>query len=172
VLKISAADARHHLSALVAEGVVEVAGTRRDPGRRGRPVKLYRISQALRGNNLGLLADGVLGSLAPGQVDAALEAVAEALAGTAIPTGHITRRLSSMLERLNRLHYHARWEAHAVGPQVIFEQCPYEAIIAKHPELCHMDQRVLAKLTGAQVEQIAKLELTERHLPVCIFRLR
>jgi predicted ArsR family transcriptional regulator len=170
-LKISPADARHHLSALVAAGMAEVTGTRREPGRRGRPVKLYRLSAALRGDNLGLLADEVLGSLAPGQADSVLEAVAGTVAGASIPSGHITRRLSAMIERLNNLHYRARWEAHAAGPQIIFEQCPYEAIIAKHPELCRMDAKALAKLTGAEVEQLAQLEMTERHYPICVFRL-
>jgi predicted ArsR family transcriptional regulator len=81
----------------------------------------------------------------------------------------ITRRLALAIERLNTLHYQARWEAHAQGPRVIFELCPYTPIIARHPELCRMDKFLLQELLGLEVSLSAKLELNTRGLPFCMF---
>jgi hypothetical protein len=84
-------------------------------------------------------------------------------------TLHITRRLAQAIEQLNLLGYQSRWEAHASGPRVIFEHSPYAALIQKHPELCRMDKILLRQLLGVEVEQAAKLEISARGLPFCMF---
>ena len=73
------------------------------------------------------------------------------------------------IERLNELHYQARWEASAAGPRLIMGHCPYAAIVADHPELCRMDAFLLETRLNASVEQIAKLQLSEKSLPFCAF---
>jgi predicted ArsR family transcriptional regulator len=112
-----------------------------------------------------------LAGLPDEQREAVLGMLAGQLASTAPPerTLHITRRLALTIERLNALHYQARWEAHAQGPRVILEHCPYAAILAKHSELCQMDGFLLQDLLGTNVEQSARLELNARGLPFCMF---
>ena len=60
-LKISAASIRHHLSILITDGRVVTIGETRNKGR-GRPVKIYRLSEKLLGDNLSLLSCALLKS--------------------------------------------------------------------------------------------------------------
>ena len=173
-LQVTPANIRHHLSILLSDGRARVVGERQAHGR-GRPLQLYGLGDALVGDNLAALADAALSawleSLSPEARDAVLQALASRLAATAPAVAglSITRRLALAIERLNAQHYQARWEAHALGPRIIFELCPYAAIIARHPELCRMDKFLLQDLLGLEVTQSAKLELNARGLPFCMF---
>lgn len=176
-LRVTPADIRHHLSRLLADGLVEVGGLRRE-GQRGRPHKIYRLSRPAMGDNLPALASALMAEFftsAPdeGQV-AALHRLADGISPVLpLPPGsHITRRLAAAVEALNKMHYQAHWEAHAAGPRLIFGQCPYAAIIADHPALCLMDKFLLEGHLSQPVEQLAKLERNERGLPICVFALR
>jgi predicted ArsR family transcriptional regulator len=82
---------------------------------------------------------------------------------------HLMRRLARCVDRLNGLHYHARWEAHAAGPRIILGHCPYITIINEHPELCRMDALLLQGQLDHAVEQLVKLETSERGLRYCVF---
>ncbi len=173
-LRVTPANIRHHLSILVSDGRAKALGERHGPGR-GRPLQVYGLGDAAAGDNLSGLADAALfewlGRLPPVEQDSALQVLAGYLASSAAggQAGTITRRLALAIERLNALHYQSRWEAHAQGPRVLFEHCPYAAIIAKHPELCRMDKILLQGLLGVEVTQSAKLELNARGLPFCMF---
>jgi len=154
-LKMSAPNVRHHLSVLRSDGRVEMMETRPRDGR-GRPEKLYSLSQAALGDNLSALADALL------SVEGykfKVEGVASRLLNsnqfTNLP---ITKRLALLVEKLNEMHYQARWEASAEGPRVILGRCPYAKIIEEHPELCQMDAAMLKGALGNNVEQIAKME--------------
>jgi predicted ArsR family transcriptional regulator len=83
----------------------------------------------------------------------------------------LARKLANCIDHLNTMHYHSRWEAHASGPRIIFESCPYASVIAAHPELCRMDQKLLERHLGGNVEQTAKLEKGSRTIPVCVFSI-
>ena len=176
-LRVTPANIRHHLSILTADGRAKVVGEQRGQGR-GRPVQMYGLGDTASGDNLSALADAVLSEwldgFSPDRRDSVLAALAARLAATPARerTSPITRRLALTMERLNKLHYHARWEAHAQGPRVIFERCPYAAILEKHPELCRIDSLLLKELLGAETTQTAKLELNARGLPFCMFVLK
>lgn len=173
-LRITPANARHHLSQLGGDGLVRETGTRPPVGR-GRPPTVYRLggqvdeehAAPVLGALLGLLENETGGNLPDGWV----EPVSRRLAGPGlVPQGvHITRRLSAATERLNALKYNARWEAHAAGPRIVLGNCPYRSLVEDHPSLCRMDAALLARLTGRGVTQSAKLELNERGLPFCLF---
>lgn len=170
-LRVTPANVRHHLSLLEADGLVEVASLR-GQGQRGRPQKVYRLGDAVLGDNLAPLADALLGQVSPEQVESMLQALGRALAGP-LPerSTPLMRRLALTVERLNAMRYHARWEAHSTGPRIVLGHCPYAAVIEGHPELCRMDAILLQMLLGVSVEQLAKLERTEMGNVYCIFRL-
>jgi predicted ArsR family transcriptional regulator len=84
---------------------------------------------------------------------------------------HITRKLAWTIEQLNRQGYAARWEAHAAAPRIIFERCPYSAVIGKHPELCQVDAFILRQQLGFEVQQTACLEKNARGMPFCQFAI-
>ena len=165
-LKMSAATVRHHLRVLVADGRLEVESVRGHEGR-GRPEKVYSLPQAALGDNLSTLSEAVLTEAGS---KLKMDALAKRLAGESnFANQPIAKRLNLVVEKLNQMNYHARWEAGAEGPRILFGHCPYAAIIAKHPELCRMDAELLGELFGDELEQIAKIENSHG---VCIFVTR
>lgn len=175
-LRVTAANLRHHLSILVSDGRVRILGTR--PGsNRGRPVQIFGLSDAAVGDNLAGLADALLSETLEHVPTPELEAVLRSLAARLASAqsveakAHITRRLALTISQLNRLGYVSRWEAHGAGPRIIFEHCPYSAVIERHPELCQMDAFLLARLLGCDVEQTARLEKNARGTLFCQFVL-
>jgi DeoR family suf operon transcriptional repressor len=174
---VAAPSVRYHLGVLRSDGRVSVAG-QRGAGTRGRPTKIYRLSERLRGNNLPWLADVALGELLKGpprRVAGAVETLAKALAaqiGVIDLAASGSRRLAALIESLNILRYEASWEAGAAGPHVLFGHCPYADIIAKHPELCGMDTRMLGAVLGVAATQTAKIDPRLGGQARCIFVLK
>jgi predicted ArsR family transcriptional regulator len=163
-LKMSSATVRHHLRVLVSDGRLEAAPAQEREGR-GRPEKVYSLPRAALGDNLSALADALLAEAGSG---VQMEALAKRLAGESIFLSQpVAKRLNLLVGRLNQMNYHARWEAGAEGPRVIFGHCPYAAIIARHPDLCRMDKALLEEWMGRSADQFAKIEI-EGSL-VCVF---
>lgn len=154
-LKMSAPNVRHHLSVLCSDGRVEFVAVNNREGR-GRPEKLYSLSQAALGNNLSALANALL-------TEAGSRLNVEAVANRILDSSQfanlpVTRRLVLLVEKINEMHYQARWEAGADGPRIIFGRCPYAKVIDGHPELCKMDIALLEKSLGRPVIQSTKNE--------------
>jgi predicted ArsR family transcriptional regulator len=163
-LQMSSAAVRHHLRVLAVDGRLEIVAVRgRDA--RGRPEKIYSLPRATRGDNMAALSDALLmeaGSRVP------VEALADRLAGEShVGSQPLARRLNHAVEKLNAMNYHAHWEAGLQGPRILFGNCPYAAILGKHPELCHMDQAMLRKLTGDPAKQVFRTG--QEGSSVCVF---
>jgi predicted ArsR family transcriptional regulator len=163
-LKMSAANVRHHLRVLASDGRLEVISVRGRDGR-GRPEKVYSLPRAALGDNLSALADA---TLVEAGSNVRMEALAKHLTGeTNIASQPVPKRLNLTIEKLNRMNYHAHWEAGSAGPRILFGHCPYAAIIEKHPELCRMDELMLEKWMGASGTQISKIG--KDGSSVCVF---
>lgn len=176
-LRMTPANARHHLSVLQEQGLVQIVGRRRAAGK-GRPAAIYGLSQQTQGHGLRALSGALLDELAGAQANPGpaerLHRVARRLAGDSLHRGgaggaSLSQRLVRSVQRLNELSYQARWEAHANAPRLILGYCPYADILHDHPELCQMDAALLEALAGAPVEQIARLAPDLQGLPHCIF---
>lgn len=154
-LKMSAPNVRHHLTVLCADGRVEMTGLHNREGR-GRPEKMYSLSQSALGDNLSVLAEALLGE------GAKMEAVGRRIAAsqglTDLAKQPMAKRLGLLVEALNAMHYQARWEAGAEGPRVIFGRCPYWKVIERHPEICKMDAALLQNATAHPVSELRKNE--------------
>jgi predicted ArsR family transcriptional regulator len=161
-LRMSVETVRHHLRVLTAEGRLEVEEAR-SVGGRGRPEKVYALPLAALGDNLPALSKALLteaGSVVRG------EALARRLAGEAPEaTLPLARRFNLVVERLNRMHYHAHWEAGAEGPRVLFGHCPYAAVVEEHPELCEMDTSLVSLLVSRSVLREARPEKPRKGCP-------
>ena len=158
-LKMSAPNVRHHLSVLCSDGRVEFVSVNNREGR-GRPEKLYSLSQAALGDNLSALANALLTVAGP-------RLSMEAVASRVLDSGQfanlpIIKRLELLVGKLNEMHYQAHWEAGAEGPRVIFGRCPYSQVIEKHPRLCKMDAALLNVALGRPVTQLQKNETGTR----------
>jgi len=164
VLRMTPANARRHLAILAADGRVEAVAAHN--GGRGRPEKAYHLSEALVGDNLAALTEALLAEAGPG---VSMEAVGRRLAGESIPSRlPLARRLAMAVERLNAMHYQARWEAGPLGPRVMLGHCPYAAIIQQRPQLCRMDGALLTALLDEAVQPV---KVDAAHAPPCIFLL-
>ena len=162
-LKMSPATVRHHLRMLSSDGRLEIESVRgRDS--RGRPEKVYSLPRAMLGDNLSALGDALLTEAGS---KLKMDAVAKRLAGDAdFASQPVAKRLNLVVEKLNQMNYHARWEAGAEGPQVHFGHCPYAAIVGKHPELCEMDMSLISQLVSRPV---LKEERSETQKSICPF---
>src|SRR5512135_3524101 len=80
---------RHHLRLLQSDGRVRSSGARLARSR-GRPLKAYRLSEAVRGDNLAMIADIMLtgGRDGPGQEERTTSVLAQGLLGQmGVPEG-------------------------------------------------------------------------------------
>ncbi len=166
-LKMSAANVRHHLRVLVSDGRLEVASAR-ERRSRGRPEKVYSLPRAALGDNLSALSEALLTEVG---TQVRVDALAKRLVGESdFASQPIVKRLNLVVEKLNQMNYHARWEAGPEGPRVILGHCPYAAIIERHPELCRMDAAMLKDLMGQSADQLSKIG-QEKSLS-CVFAMR
>lgn len=192
-LRMTPANARHHLAVLADQGVVEVVSTRLTGGK-GRPSQVFTLTDQALGGGLEQLAHAMLDilenslsaeddstsslrllALRLAQGVAEREANGDAQEGLDSEPGqytagsHMTQRLYAAVSRLNDLGYAARWEARSDAPRVILGHCPYARILDDHPQLCLMDKYVLEVLLQAPVEQVVKLARDVRGAPYCMF---
>lgn len=171
--RMTSANLRHHLRVLQHNGEIELVGQDAPDGR-GRPSLRYIITNQAQDHSLGDLASAlfeqIIGTRASKQRTKRLTQIADRLAGTPnLKGGSITQRLTAAVERLNELRYRAHWEAHTGGAQMILGQCPYAAIINKHPELCQMDAHLLAGMLGEAVTQTTKIDRSLEGVAACVF---
>lgn len=180
LLGCSAANARHHLSGLLADGVITHAASppAAHPGRPlrpGRPVQRYTLTRHAARHNLDALAaaalDTLLARTPPEHQPFLLRELAETLAGPLLTRRSLTLRLSFAIQRLNEMGYRARWEAHAAGPRLILGHCPYADILPQQPLLCALDAALLSTLLGARATLLARLEPGATGLPYCMFQV-
>jgi predicted ArsR family transcriptional regulator len=190
VLKMTPANARHHLGILMEQGLVQVVGEI-PPAGRGRPAQLFSLSEQVQSHNLAMLSavalDELLAILGPAQVEQVAQRLANRLVSPAAdarqepdstmdnkrPASRSqTQAITNTVQRLNALHYQARWEAHAQGPRLILGHCPYAAILPDHPELCRMDGHLLSLMLGREVRQAAKLAADPQGATYCLFLIR
>jgi len=175
-LQLTPANIRHHLSILIDEGVVEVASQRKKHGK-GRPVQVFSLTREIASHNLDGLASALLDELKNGYQNNSLNQlfsnIALRLAPPGISTPHsLTQHLYVTVQKLNDLHYQARWEAHADAPRIFLEHCPYAAILPAHPELCLIDKNLLEKLLDHPVNQMAKLDRDKHGTLFCLFAVK
>ena len=174
-LHMTPANARHHLSILRDEGVVHVLGQRARSGR-GRPYDLYCLWRPISLHNLDGLAGALLAEVYELENPEEQEEILERLALRLLPPPpterlNLTQRLSLSVQHLNRMNYQARWEAHAQGPLIILQHCPYADIVAEHPEICRMDQLLLKNLLSLPIQQLSRLEKIPSGFRQCVFKL-
>jgi predicted ArsR family transcriptional regulator len=174
-LGTTGANIRHHLAELEANGLIEFISLRREE--RGRPVNIYGLSRQMLGDGLADLNEAILYVWLKNAPEAALEdglkSVAFELGGKNLLGNGVMLplRLARLIDRLNELHYQARWEAGVTGPTITLGHCPYVAIISSNPELCRMDKYFLEQWVGLPVKQTAKMLTSLKGYPICAFQV-
>ncbi len=167
-LNMSVPNVRHHLGVLVSDGRLEVNAVQQRGGR-GRPEKAYSLSQSALGDNLSVLADALMNEKV--NLEAVGERIAQSQGMVGIANQPMTKRLSLLVDKLNEMHYQARWEAGAEGPRILFGRCPFTKVIENHPELCRLDAAILEKSMGRPIAQTTKSESSGRGLCPFVFQV-
>ena len=144
------ADIRYHLSQLVQEGLVSrsISKTRTS---RGRPLFEYSMAPVTKPDNLLNLSCALL-AVIQNQPDG-WNHLADTLSQDSLQSSTVPARLTEISARLSRDHYEARWEVRNTGPAMIFNNCPYLALLPSFPGLCQMDRKILASWLSVQINE-------------------
>lgn len=156
-LGISSVTVRHHLDVLQAEGLIgEPVITHRATA--GRPQHKYTLTDAANNvfpkNFNGLacqLLDEIKSRHDAREINTIFENMGRRLAAESPPPAAgetVAQRMNRVADFLNQKGYLAHWKKSDEGVTLHICNCPYDGLVAKHPELCAMDVSLIASLTG------------------------
>jgi Predicted transcriptional regulator len=162
-LRITHIGVRHHLSSLLAEGLIE---SREERHGIGRPHLVYRLTETALDRNpskyykfTNFLLDRLKENLPPEMVDRLLREVASSIAGewkTELDPLPWPRRIDRLVQLLAQDGFIAQVEESGPDQYRLLEfACPYSKISLHHPEVCALDASIFSHALGAQVERTA-----------------
>jgi predicted ArsR family transcriptional regulator len=155
-LEVTPAGIRRHLDALLADGVITTREPRRRVVTRGRPARLYALSDA--GHAAGPvsyddLALSALRFMTPEQVEAFAEAkgkeLEEKYAGVSTP-----EELAALLSEDG---YAASVTEQGMGIQLCQHHCPVQHVAAEFPQLCDAETAALGRVLDVHVQRLATI---------------
>ena len=157
---------RHHLTSLLAEGMVEVREERHGVG---RPRQVYKLTPSAVDRNpsryyqfTNLLLDQLKEHLSPEMVNKLLLEVASSMAGewkAELDSLPLPERLDRLVQLLTQEGFVARVESSGPGQYCLTElACPYSRISLTHPEVCALDASMLARALGTSVERTSCIQ--------------
>ena len=171
-LGLSPAAIRRHLDAMLADGTIVVwEQRRRGPRGRGRPARLFALSE--RGHAAGPaaydeLAAQALHFLAESAGEPAVRAFADRRArelehrlddavAAAGPCGDPVQRASAVAEALSSAGYAATVSALPSGTQLCQHHCPVHSVATEFPQMCEAETQALSRLLGTHVQRLATI---------------
>ncbi|MCU1601268.1 MAG: putative transcriptional regulator [Frankiales bacterium] len=155
-LEVTPAGIRRHLDALLADGVITTREPRRRAVTRGRPARLYALSDA--GHAAGPsaydeLAVSALRFMTPAQVEAFADAKGRELearyAGTSGP--------EELAAALSADGYAASVTEQGLGVQLCQHHCPVQHVAAEFPQLCDAETAALGRVLDVHVQRLATI---------------
>ena len=171
-LGLTPAAVRRHLDNLLAGGLIEVRTARRVASRgRGRPAKLFAITDAGRSafeHAYDDLATGALRFLAEAAGPEAVAEFARRLHHRPVPAfelGHLAAgddKVAALAEALSADGYAASATsapamATGGGEQLCQHHCPVAHVAAEFPQLCEAETEAFARLLGTPVQRLATI---------------
>jgi len=165
-LDMAPVSVRHHLDLLIGDNLVEASRVRRQAGA-GRPKRLYALTphadaffpnqyQALAQRSLDVLKR----VLSPEDMQRVMEELAEDILQQApadLESLPPQERLQRAIAFLNSEGYMAFCEC--PDDQYILHtcHCPYRELAEQHPEICHIDDVLVRRLTGMTPLRVTKI---------------
>lgn len=157
---ISPVTVRHHLNALLAEGIIEAASIRRKVGRpyyvyslseRGQelfPKRYVRLTSRLLDEMKDRLPEQVIAEIFGGVVDTVLREHRGEFE-------HLTleQRLDYLVRLLSEEGFLSTWERTADGYRLVEYSCPYLSIGSTHGEVCNFDKQLMSGVLQLEVRQ-------------------
>ncbi|MGH3544843.1 MAG: helix-turn-helix transcriptional regulator, partial [Mycobacteriales bacterium] len=168
-LGLSAAAVRRHLDALLADGQASYrSAPRRGPRGRGRPAKLFLLTDAGRArfeHTYDDLAVAALRFLSERDGEQAVRSFAERrvmdLVGrhraTVVAAPDPVTRARLLAAALSSEGYAASSEHVGAGAQLCQHHCPVSHVAAEFPQLCEAETAAFADLLGVHVQRLATI---------------
>lgn len=183
-LGVTSVAIRHHLDVLEAEGLLSSEVERRaavqpSTGRRGRPRRLFQLTEAaddLFPKNYSGLAQIILehlessgGSESVDEVFQARRRRLEADLRKRLDGEPLEKRVAALAELQDRSGYMADWEAREDGSFVLREHnCAICKVARRFPQVCSSELQLIENVTQAEV-------VREQHIgsgdSVCLYRI-
>lgn len=161
-LALSPAAVRRHLDALLVDGAVSTREPRRRTVTRGRPARLYALTDA--GHAAGpsaydALAVSALRFLGRDGVEAFAAArgneLVQRYAGVAaLPAAD---RPQALAEVLSADGYAASTSERGLGVQLCQHHCPVQQVAQEFPQLCEAETAALSRLLDVHVQRLATI---------------
>lgn len=159
-LQLTSVTVRHHLEILRSEGYITDPEIRRSNSP-GRPRYVYRLTSTaadLFPNNYSGLAAALLNALqahaTPEEREVFLKEAAEQLAaGIGELPQAPQQRMEALVKYLKQLGFITRWEPdeNGNGDYLYVCNCPYHYVAQRYPEICKLDEYMLAHLVAGSV---------------------
>ena len=167
-LALTPAAVRKHLDALLADGAVTTREPFvRGPRGRGRPARLYLLTDAGRGagpsayDDLAVAAlrylDATAGPQAVTAFASARVAELEHRYGTTLGSVPKSERPAALAAALSADGYAATTGAQGTGVQLCQHHCPVQSVAAQFPQLCEAETAALGRLLDVHVQRLATL---------------
>lgn len=160
LLDVSSVSLRHHLSTLQAEGLVTASEVRQGVGRPRHtfsltasalerfPTKYVRLSERL--------LDELKAAFDPKQIEAMFAHMAEGMAAelaVRLEGKPLDQKLELLVEALGAEGFLANWKRSGETIWLTEYNCPYLHVGQRHPEVCAIDQALISRALGADVEK-------------------
>ena len=157
---LSVAGVRRHLDALVATGTVTTRSPRLRAVKRGRPARLYALTDA--GHAAGPsayddLAVSALRFMGTEGVEAFAQARAAELETRYADVAEAEDRTAALAEALSRDGYAASTSPQGTGIQLCQHHCPVQHVAAEFPQLCEAETAAIGRLLDVHVQRLATI---------------
>jgi predicted ArsR family transcriptional regulator len=159
-LGLTQAAVRRHLDALLAEGSVTTREARRRVVTRGRPARLYALTDA--GHAAGPsryddLATAALRFMSPEQLTAFAGAQEEALLQRYAQVAAADDKPAALAEAMSADGYAAGVTPQGQGMQLCQHHCPVQHVAAEFPQLCDAETAAISQLLDVHVQRLATI---------------
>jgi predicted ArsR family transcriptional regulator len=155
---VKAITVRHHLNALLADGLVIMKEQRQAVG---RPLHIFTLSKAGRALYphrytlwISKLLEQLTETLAPAAAEHLIDTLAQSVAQdaraefAALPPRQRMRRL---IELLTQQGFRAQWQRTEDGLPLVELHCPYFAMGQHHAEICQIDEALIRTAMGTEI---------------------
>jgi predicted ArsR family transcriptional regulator len=168
--EISTVSVRHHLSNLLAEGLIQSQQVRQGVGRPKHQFSLTEEAIELFPTRYLRLTDRLLVELKEKLPDAQVESLLSNVAGsmaedyaTQLQGLTLEEKLPRLIEMLREEGFEAEIEHR--GDHILIKElsCPYYKVGQNHPEVCSIDQTFIAHALSLPVERITCLLEGDSH---------
>jgi DeoR family transcriptional regulator, suf operon transcriptional repressor len=159
-LAISAVSVRHHLSSLLAAGLIRSQEVRHGVG---RPHLAYTLTEAAQerfpGKYLrlsGRLLDELKASLPPQALEEMFTRMAEGMVAEyrgRLEGRTLEEKMDLLMELLGTEGFMAHWNRTGETISLTEYHCPYLHIGQRHPEVCAIDETVIRQVLNANVQK-------------------